>query len=107
MPEVRVTTREGAQVTVDAPAGRPLMEALRDGNTGVQGICGGMCSCGTCHVYVAATWQGKLPAKGPDEEAMLEGIGELIEVRPSSRLSCQIEVSEALAGIEVEIGPVA
>jgi 2Fe-2S ferredoxin len=107
MAQVRVTTREGAKLTLDAPAGRPLMDALRDGNTGVQGICGGMCSCGTCHVYVAAAWQPKLAPKGPDEEAMLEGIGELIEVRPSSRLSCQIEISEALSGIEVEIGPVA
>lgn len=107
MAEVRVTTRDGKQLTLEAPAGRPLMEALRDADTGVQGICGGMCSCGTCHVYVTAAWQDKLMPKGPDEEMMLEGIGELVEVRPDSRLSCQIEMSEDLTGLEVEIGPIA
>ncbi|HUS24383.1 MAG TPA: 2Fe-2S iron-sulfur cluster-binding protein [Candidatus Binatia bacterium] len=107
MAKVRVTTREGAHLELEAPAGQPLMEVLRDGNAGVQGICGGMCSCGTCHVYVAAAWLEKLPPKAPDEQDMLEGIGELIEVRPNSRLSCQIAAGDALDGIELEVGPVA
>lgn len=106
MAQVRVTTREGETRTVAADSDRPLMESLRDVDL-VTGICGGMCSCGTCHVYVAQAWLDKLPPKAPDEEMMLEGIGELVEVRPNSRLSCQIPVSDALDGLEVEIGPVA
>jgi len=105
MAKLRVTTRDGAQTTLEG-SGRPLMEALRDANTGVQGICGGMCACGTCHVYVADAWTAKLPPKGPDEEAMLEAIGELVEVRPVSRLSCQIPLDDGLDGLELEIGPV-
>jgi 2Fe-2S ferredoxin len=108
MAKVRVTPRGGgADQTLDAPDGRPLMEALRDSDTGVIGTCGGMCSCGTCHVYVKESWIGKLQPRTPDEEMMLEGIGELVEVRPNSRLSCQIEIDAELEGLEVEIGPIA
>lgn len=108
MAEVRVTPRGGGAVrALDAPDGRPLMEALRDSDTGVIGTCGGMCSCGTCHVYVAPAWLAKLQPRTPDEEMMLEGIGELVEVRANSRLSCQIDIAADLAGLEVEIGPIA
>jgi 2Fe-2S ferredoxin len=108
MPTVRVTPRGGgAEQVVDASDARPLMEVLRDSNFDLIGTCGGMCSCGTCHVYVKEAWLAKLPPKGPDEDMMLEGIGELVEVRPTSRLSCQIEIGPSLDGLEVEIGPVA
>ena len=107
MAVVQVTDRAGARQTLETSGERPLMEVLRDSNLGVLGTCGGMCSCGTCHVYIADAWLGKLPPKSEDEQMMLEGIGELVEVRPNSRLSCQIPVSEELSGIEVEIGPVA
>ena len=108
MANVRVTPRGGgAELTLDAPDGRPLMEVLRDADTGVIGTCGGMCSCGTCHVYIKESWVAKLQPRTPDEEMMLEGIGELVEVRPNSRLSCQIEVDASLEGLEIEIGPIA
>jgi ferredoxin, 2Fe-2S len=107
MPQVKVTDRTGKAHTFDAPEGRPLMEVLRDANLGIAGTCGGMCSCGTCHVYVAAAWAGKLPPRSEDEQMMLEGIGELVEVRDDSRLSCQINVDAGLEGLEVQIGPVA
>lgn len=107
MAEVHVTTRDGRQLQLEADNGRPLMEVLRDANLGIAGTCGGMCSCGTCHVYVNADWTARLPARSDDEQMMLEGIGELVEVRTSSRLSCQINVDETLAGLQVEIGPVA
>lgn len=106
MPEVKVTDRSGAARVLDAPEGRPLMEVLRDAGM-MQGTCGGMCSCGTCHVYVAEAWAGRLLPRSDDEDMMLEGIGALVEVRPNSRLSCQIAMSQELAGIEVEVGPVA
>lgn len=107
MTQVRVKDREGAEHTIEADSNRPLMESLRDGNLGVLGTCGGQCSCGTCHVYVGPAWTAKLPPVSEDEKMMLEAIGELIEVRPNSRLSCQVPADENLSGLEVEIGPVA
>jgi ferredoxin, 2Fe-2S len=106
MPEVKVTSRDGVAQTLDAANGRPLMEFLREANIGIEGTCGGECACGTCHVYVAKNWADRLPPRSEDEQMMLEAIGELVEVRPNSRLSCQIKVSEELAGIEVEVGPI-
>lgn len=105
MSEVRITHRNGEQSTLTADNGRQLMEALRDGNTGIQGTCGGGCSCGTCHVYVAAQWAAKLPPRSEDEQMMLEALGDLVEIKPESRLSCQIIMSDELAGIEVTIAP--
>ena len=107
MARIAITTRDGERVEVDAPDGDPLMETLRDENLGVEGICGGCCSCGTCHVYVADSWQAQAGERVDDEEMMLEAIGDLVEVRPSSRLSCQIIVGPELDGLEITIGPVA
>lgn len=106
MLEVRATDRSGTEHKLEAERGRPLMEVLREANLGVEGTCGGACACGTCHVYVGAAWAGRLPAKSEDEQMMLEAIAELVEVRPASRLSCQIPVGDELNGIELEIGPV-
>ncbi len=107
MAEIKVTDRDGGEQLVGAYDGRPLMEALRDSELGVLGTCGGNCSCGTCHVYVAESWMAKLAPRTEDEQAMLDAIAELVEVKPNSRLSCQIEVTESLDGLEVKIGPVA
>lgn len=105
MPKVHVIHRDGSERELDADGGVALMDALRDANTGVEGTCGGMMSCGTCHVYVDAAWLSKLPAKSDDEAAMLEAIGEIVTVKPTSRLSCQIPVTEDLTGLRLEIGP--
>lgn len=107
MPELKATTREGEQHTLDVSGGTPIMEPLRDEDLGVEGTCGGMCSCGTCHIYVDEAWLDKLPPKSEDEEMMLEAIGELVEIRPNSRLSCQIPLTDELEGLEIQIGPVA
>ena len=105
MPRIHVKNRDGSERDLDAARGCVLMDALRDGGTGVEGTCRGMMSCGTCHVYVAADWLARLPAKSDDEAAMLDAIGEIVAVTPSSRLSCQIPVTEELAGLRLEIGP--
>jgi 2Fe-2S ferredoxin len=107
MADLRVTDRAGVESTLEASSGRSLMDVLRDANTGVQGTCGGACSCGTCHVYIKRDWAARLPPKTEDEQMMLDAIGELVEIRPESRLACQIPIEEALSGLEVEIGPVA
>ncbi|MCH9826275.1 MAG: 2Fe-2S iron-sulfur cluster binding domain-containing protein [Gammaproteobacteria bacterium] len=105
MPDVRVTGRDGQEETLQGGEGRPLMELLRDAGTGVDGTCGGMCSCGTCHVYVGNEWIDRLPPRSEDETLMLEALAEVVELRPGSRLSCQIELSEALQGLAVEVAP--
>ena len=105
MAQIHVIQRDGTQRKIDAPAGEPLMEALRDENTGVEGTCGGTCSCGTCHIYVAAAWQEKTGGRSEEEDMMLEALEEYVELRPGSRLACRIEVSNELDGLEVEIAP--
>jgi ferredoxin, 2Fe-2S len=105
MAVVRIIGRDGGTQDLDIVNGGQLMDALRDANTGVQGTCGGMMSCGTCHVYVDPAWAGRLPPKSDDEAAMLEAIGELVELKATSRLSCQIAVDASIEGLCVEIAP--
>jgi len=104
--EVLATDRNGTAHQLGADTPRPLMEILREANVGVEGTCGGACACGTCHVYVAPEWADRLPPRSEDEQMMLDAIADLVEVRPNSRLSCQIPVDGKLSGISVEIGPV-
>jgi 2Fe-2S ferredoxin len=87
---------------INAPVSGVLMEPLRDMDDGVSAICGGMCSCATCHVYVDETWRAKLPAPMSDETDMLK---DLVSYRENSRLSCQIQLSAALDGLRVTIAP--
>jgi 2Fe-2S ferredoxin len=88
---------------VNAREGVSLMETLRELEYGVAAICGGMCSCATCHVYVAEPWLDRLPPMQGDEKEILQ---ELESFRPrGSRLSCQLPMEAGLAGLEVEIAP--
>lgn len=103
MPRLRVIDRDGVEQELNAPAGTSLMEPLRDMDDGVTAICGGMCSCATCHVYIDEAWVPKLPAPMSDETDMLK---DLTSYRPAtSRLSCQIQLVDALDGLRVAIAP--
>lgn len=103
MPRLRVIDRDGVEQELNAPAGTSLMEPLRDMDDGVTAICGGMCSCATCHVYIDEAWVPKLPAAMSDETDMLK---DLTSYRPgTSRLSCQIQLVDALDGLRVAIAP--
>ena len=102
MPTVRVIDRDSVERAVEAPSGATLMEPLRDMDEGVAAICGGMCSCATCHVYVDQEWLARLPAPMSDETDML---GDLNDRRENSRLSCQIVLQDALSGLRVTIAP--
>jgi 2Fe-2S ferredoxin len=102
MPLLHVKNRDGVEQQVQAPSGGVLMETLRDMDDGVMAICGGMCSCATCHVYVDEAWVAKLPAAMSDETDMLK---DLSSYRPNSRLSCQVQLSDALDGLRVAIAP--
>jgi 2Fe-2S ferredoxin len=89
----------GASRAVEAQEGSTLMEtALRNSIPGIEAECGGACACATCHVYVAPEWMELVGAPSQMEEDMLDFAA---DVRPSSRLSCQIRVAEALDGLVV------
>lgn len=102
MPLLHVVNRDGVELEVSAPTSGVLMEPLRDMDDGVTAICGGMCSCATCHVYVDEAWQAKLPAPMSDETDMLK---DLVSYRPNSRLSCQVQLGAAVDGLRVTIAP--
>ena len=102
MAKIIVTDREGAEHTIDGETGLTVMEILRDNDMGVAAICGGCCSCATCHIYVASEWLDKLPKRQDDERELVE---ELEHHKDNSRLSCQIEFTEALNGLKVTVAP--
>ena len=85
---------------MEAKTGLKVMENLRELDYGVAAICGGMCSCATCHIYVDPAWIERLPAPMSDERELL---GELSHHRENSRLSCQVEITAALDGLKVTI----
>jgi ferredoxin, 2Fe-2S len=100
---LHVTTRNGTRVEINAKEGLSLMENLRDnGLDEVVALCGGCCSCATCHVYIDSTFTGALPPISEDEDCMLEGSDHR---RSESRLSCQIVIKPELNGLGVVIAP--
>ena len=104
MPLIKVTTRDGETHDLDAEENQTLMEVIRDnGIDGMDAICGGCCSCATCHVYVDPEFMAKLPPLSEDEDMLLDGS---LHRKPEvSRLSCQIRVSDSLNGLSLEIAP--
>ncbi len=93
MPKITYIEHDGTSHTVEAEIGATVMEtALRNGITGIVAECGGACSCATCHVYVDEAWREKTGEPSPMEEDMLDFA---FDAKPTSRLSCQIQVSEA------------
>ncbi|MFM7065750.1 MAG: 2Fe-2S iron-sulfur cluster-binding protein [Gammaproteobacteria bacterium] len=102
MAEIVVIDRDGVEHRVEGKEGVSLMETLRDLDYGTSAICGGMCSCATCHVYLDEADVARLPAMQGDEKELLV---ELTSYRPTSRLSCQVPFEASLAGIRVTIAP--
>ncbi len=101
MAELIVVTREGEEKTIDAAAGVSVMEAIRDdGIDELLALCGGCCSCATCHVHVDPAFADKLPPITADEGDLLDGS---THRDAYSRLSCQLVMSDALAGLRVVI----
>jgi ferredoxin, 2Fe-2S len=101
MPKIVFTEPGGGRREITAPLGITLMEAARQ--HGVQGVvaqCGGACACATCHVYVDPSWLAKVGPREEMEEAMLEIAW---EARGNSRLSCQIQITAEMDGLEVTV----
>ena len=98
-----VTPPAGDPVAIDAQAGLSVMEVIRDaGFESLAALCGGCCSCATCHVYVDTACAGSMTPMSEDEDALLDG-AEWREA--TSRLSCQIAFVAALDGMAVRIAP--
>lgn len=105
MVAITVQDREGAKRVLELRQGQSLMEALRSADLDVLGTCGGMCSCGSCHIYAGEALMAAAAAPAEDEQDMLDALGDVIEVRPNSRLACQIMITDALQSVELEIAP--
>ncbi|MGN6375932.1 MAG: 2Fe-2S iron-sulfur cluster-binding protein [Sphingomonas sp.] len=101
MPKVIVTTREGEVREIEGETGLSVMEVLRDnGIDEVLALCGGCCSCATCHVHVDPEFADKLPPMSEDEDDLLESSSDR---DATSRLSCQIPFTAALDGLKVRV----
>jgi len=101
MPRLVVITRAGEEISFDANSHGSLMEAIRDhGIPDIAAICGGCCSCATCHVHIDPAHVAKLPARSEDEFTLLH---ELQDFQDNSRLSCQIRLTAAVDGLKVKI----
>lgn len=99
MTQITFIDAQGVARTVAAEDGSTLMEtAIRNAIPGIEAECGGACACATCHVYVDPEWQDRLPAPQTMEEDMLDFA---YDVRPQSRLSCQIRIKPELEGLVV------
>lgn len=103
MVKLVVLTRNGAAQQIDAKAGISLMENIRELDASVEAICGGMCACATCHVYIEPQFQAALPPRSYEELVMLQDLESFDAAR--SRLSCQIRVGDVCEGIEIKVGP--
>lgn len=103
MPQITVVNHAGEESSVKASEGRTLMETIRDsGFDELLALCGGCCSCATCHVHVDPAYMDKLPEMSEDENDLLDSSDHRNEY---SRLSCQIPITAALEGCKVTIAP--
>ncbi|MBK6707159.1 MAG: 2Fe-2S iron-sulfur cluster binding domain-containing protein [Sphingomonadales bacterium] len=103
MPKITVISRNGEGRDVEAQNGLSLMEVIRDnGFDELLALCGGCCSCATCHVFVDGAYADKVPAMTEDENDLLDSTDSRNE---SSRLSCQIHMNDSLEGLTVTIAP--
>ncbi|MEM8982318.1 MAG: 2Fe-2S iron-sulfur cluster-binding protein [Pseudomonadota bacterium] len=102
MPKIIYVQRDGSRVEADVKSGYTVMEgAVDNGVDGMPAECGGACACATCHGYIDAAWLDKLPPMDDMEDSMLDIA---YERKENSRLTCQIEVSDALNGLVVHVG---
>lgn len=101
MPQITVVNNAGEEKTLQADEGRTLMEVIRDnGFDELLALCGGCCSCATCHVHVDPSFKDKLPPMSEDENDLLDSSDHR---DATSRLSCQIQLTDDLDGLKVSI----
>jgi 2Fe-2S ferredoxin len=101
MTKLTIVAPDGVRFEIDAEDGSTVMEnAIRNAVPGIEAECGGACACATCHVYVDDEWTGTVGSPDVMEEDMLDFA---YEVKPTSRLSCQIKVAPELDGLVVQV----
>ena len=101
MPKVIYITPDEVRHEVDVEAGYSIMEgAINNNIEGIVAECGGACACATCHSYVDQAWVDKIPSMDDMEDSMLDAA---FERKDNSRLTCQIEMSDALDGIVIHV----
>lgn len=101
MPKLIVETRDGQERVLEGETGLSVMEVIREGGIDeVLALCGGNCSCATCHVHVDPAFMGLLKPMSPDEDDLLDSTSDRDE---GSRLSCQLQFGPALDGLRVKI----
>lgn len=100
MPKVTFITARGERIMAEAAAGACLLEVAQNADMPLEGTCEGQMACSTCHVIIGKDWFDKLPPASEDEEDMLDLAA---SVSRTSRLACQIILTDALDGLEVRI----
>jgi 2Fe-2S ferredoxin len=103
MVKLVVTDKDGRDVEIDARPGLSIMENIRQLPRSVEAICGGLCSCATCHVFIEPDGMPRLPPRRYEERLMLAGAPTFDASR--SRLSCQIKVTAELEGLRLTVAP--
>src|ERR687889_689599 len=103
MANLTIIGRDGTEKTIEAKAGWSVMENIRDaGFDELLALCGGCCSCATCHVHVDEEWIDRLPPRSEDEDDLLDSSDHRVA---TSRLSCQLTFDAELDGLRVRIAP--
>lgn len=103
MPKLTITDRAGKGNAVEGDAGLSIMEVIREnGFDELMAMCGGCCSCATCHVYIDPSFVSALPAMSEDENELLDSSEHRND---TSRLSCQVIMTDAIDGLCVTIAP--
>ena len=101
MPKISYITPDGTQHDVDVETGYSVMEgAINNDIQGIVAECGGACACATCHSYIDDAWLDKLPQMDDMEDSMLDAA---FERKSNSRLTCQLEVTDAFDGLVVHV----
>lgn len=101
MPKLTIVAFDGTRYDFDVANATTVMEnAVRNAVPGIEAECGGACACATCHVYIDEAWTAAVGGPEAMEEDMLDFA---YDVRPTSRLSCQIKMSDALDGLVVHV----
>lgn len=101
MTRITYVAPDDAQYEVDVPDGESLMRgAIQNDVPGIIGECGGELTCGTCHVYIPAEWQNQTGTQSPGEQDLLSMMD---DVRPESRLACQVKVTAGMEGLTTQI----
>ena len=100
--KIHVTDQDGQEHELEGLDGWRVMEVIRDWGLNIKAECGGSCTCATCHVWVDEAWYGKLAPASDDEEDLIYST---LDQKPTSRLSCQILLSDELDGLKVTLTP--